>query len=71
MFESSVNPKGIKTADCIKPSTPSFESSVNPKGIKTELFLKCYSHGFESSVNPKGIKTLSTPNLLSSGLRVV
>ena len=35
MFESSVNPKGIKTAVYSHYLCGRFESSVNPKGIKT------------------------------------
>ena len=34
-FESSVNPKGIKTSLAQLDQTDTFESSVNPKGIKT------------------------------------
>ena len=39
VFESSVNPKGIKTPANLLFLRIQFESSVNPKGIKTD---KCF-----------------------------
>ena len=70
-FESSVNPKGIKTNSISNILIPSFESSVNPKGIKTTRKDSRIAHKFESSVNPKGIKTCFSGKINDYRLRVV